>query len=413
MNNNIAQPVIEVLTSRPAVCSEAPIELDVLIRVTPPPAPKNLERPPLNLGLVLDRSGSMQGDKIESAKAAACYAVDQLLPSDRVSVTVYDSGVETIVPSTRAQNKAAILHCIKGVQVGSSTALHAGWMEGGLQVSQHLNPTHLNRVILLTDGLANVGETNADRIATDVHGLARRGVSTTTMGVGSDYNEDLLEAMARSGDGNYYFIESASQLPHIFAAELQGLAATAGHTVSLGIEPQGGVDVVDVLTELDRNNAGRLQLPNLVSGASLDIVLKVSVPLWSGNGAVCLFRLAWNAPQSKERQVLKTKLSLPSVSLGEWEEMSENTEVKDYVARLEVDRIRQQAIKEMSRGDFEAARGSVAQAQQYASAAMAPSPMQATESRELEILERQLAAGDSTTAVKEAKFQHYRKHRSR
>ncbi|MDQ2730909.1 MAG: VWA domain-containing protein [Armatimonadota bacterium] len=413
MNSLSPKPVIEILTSRSAVCNEAPIELDVLIRVTPPPAPQNLERPPLNLGLVLDRSGSMQGDKLEAAKAAASYAVEQLLPTDRVSVTVYDSDVQTIVPSTLAQNKSAILRSIRAVQVGSSTALHAGWVEGGLQVSQHLNPAHLNRVIVLTDGLANVGETNPDRIATDVHGLARRGVCTTTMGVGSDYNEDLLEAMARSGDGNYYFIESAGQLPHIFAAELQGLAATAGHTVSLGIEPQSGVEVVEVLTQLDRNKMGRLQLPNLVSGQPLEVILKISVPLWTGSGNLCLFRLAWSAAQEKERQVLRSTLVLPSVSLREWEEMPQNGEVKDYVARLEVDRIRQQAIEEMRRGDYAAAQGRVAAAQAYVVAAMPASPMRMTEVQELETLQRQLAEGESMVAEKEAKFQSYRKHRSR
>src|SRR4028119_931746 len=98
------------------------------------------------------------------------------------------------------------------------------------------------------------------------------------MAVGTDYNEDLLEAMAKSGDGNYYFIEGAAQLPAIFETEFQGLMATVGHTVSLGIEPQGGVEVADVLNELERNSYGRLLLSNLIAGNALQVVVRLSIP---------------------------------------------------------------------------------------------------------------------------------------
>jgi len=131
-----------------------------------------------------------------------------------------------------------------------------------MQVSQFLN-AELNRVILLSDGLANVGETNPDAIASDVHGLAKRGVSTSTMGLGDDYNEDLLEAMARSGDGNYYYIASAEQLPSILEQELQGLTATFGSAATLHLEPQGDVVVADVLNDLDVDASGQFKLPNL------------------------------------------------------------------------------------------------------------------------------------------------------
>src|SRR5262249_5766614 len=148
---------------------------------------------------------------------------------------------------------------------GNSTALHAGWKEGGKQVQQHLIAGGLNRVLLLSDGLANVGVTDPDAIATDANRQAREGVSTTTMGLGDDYNEDLLEAMALAGDGNYYYIESPQQLPDIFQTELKGLMATFGKTVSLGVEQQDGVTVADLLNDLDRLPNGRYKLPNLVA----------------------------------------------------------------------------------------------------------------------------------------------------
>ena len=99
-------PRIEIIPVRGAVRSDAPVTLDVLLRITPPSPEVQVQRPALNLGLVLDRSGSMGGqNKIGFAREAAIYAVQQLLPTDRVSVTVFDDKVETIVPSTLGENK--------------------------------------------------------------------------------------------------------------------------------------------------------------------------------------------------------------------------------------------------------------------------------------------------------------------
>ena len=198
--------------------------------------------------------------------------------------------------------------CYKESKPRNGTALHSGWQEGASQVRQHLLPAGLNRVLLLSDGQANVGETNPDAIATDVNRLTREGVSTTTMGVGDDYNEDLMETMARSGDGNYYYIESPQQLADIFQTELKGLMANFGNIVSLGIEPQDGVVLADVLNDLDRLPTGRLKLANLIAGIPLIIVVRLNVPPVSEEKELCHFRLAWNAPDQPGRQKMRVSL---------------------------------------------------------------------------------------------------------
>jgi len=401
---------IELLPLRPVVSSDRPSTLDLLVKIVPPAQTIALKRPALNLGFVIDRSGSMSGQKIEFARQAACYAVQQLQMSDRVSITVFDDQVETLVPSTPALEKSSITRKIASIQPGGSTALHAGWLQGGVQVSQYLNPEQINRVLLLSDGLANVGETNPDTIATDVHGLAKRGVSTSTMGIGNDYSEDLLEAIARSGDGNYYYIESPQQLPEIFQTELRGLMATVGHTVSLRIEPQAGVEVVDVFNDLDVNRQGDYQLPNLVVSNSIEVVIRLYVPAISQATDLCYFRLAWNDPNQEQQQVQRMTLHLPVVPFAELEEFPLNPEVQQQVARLMAARAKEEAVRSLDRGDFAAAGASLQAARAQMMAAPA-SPMMAMELNALAALDGDLASGDVQRTRKRATYQNYQARR--
>ncbi len=404
------QPRIDLIPLRPAVRSDAPCTLDVLVRITPPAAELNAPRPALNLGLVLDRSGSMAAqNKIGFAREAAVYAVQQLLPTDRVSVTIFDDHVQTIVPNTPAEDKGRIVDMLQGVQPGGSTDLHGGWKEGGEQVSRNLLAGGLNRVLLLSDGLANVGETNPDAIATGVNRLSREGVGTTTMGVGDDYNEDLLEAMARSGDGNYYYIESPQQLPDIFQTELKGLMAAFGNTVSLGIKPQGGVTVADVLNDLDRLPTGRLKLPNLVAGMPVIVVVRLNVPPTPQAGEVCRFRLAWNDPGHRERRETTAPLSLPVMGTT-WEALAPNVEVQERAALLLMARAKKQATLCLERGDREGAVRWLKEARQILASAP-DTPETRREAQALAQIEEHLASGAYDKFQKHAKYQaHQRRH---
>jgi Ca-activated chloride channel homolog len=404
---------IQLIPLRGAVCSERSTTLDVLVRITPPASDTTFERPLLNLGLVIDRSGSMGGQKIEYARQAASYAVEQLLPSDRISITIYDDRVETLVPSTLATNKSHLLHQIQRIHVGGSTALHAGWAQGGIQVSQYLNSEHLNRVILLSDGLANVGETNPDVIASDVNGLTKRGVSTTTMGIGDDYNEDLLEAMARSGDGNYYYIQSPEQLPSIFKQELLGLMATVGTNVTLGIEPQGEVEMLEVLNQLEVNQNGRFRLPNLVMGNPIDVVVRLKVPAMTQEIELCYFRLTWNNPEEPLEQKNRVSLRLPVVSAAQLEEFPFNSEVRQQAILMMTARAKKEAVRLVDGGDYDRASQVLQQTRQE----LLSNPdlsMSAPEAEALADLEAQLKDREYTKYRKMSTHQSYSRssHRS-
>ena len=120
-----------------------------------------------------------------------------------------------------------------------------------------LDKERVNRVVLLTDGEANIGETGIDPICTAVSQLVRQGVQTTTLGFGNGYNEDLLRAMAASGEGNHFFVEQNEQLGPFLELELGGLRATQGKSVRLSLCPAAGVRV-QWLGNIQQDEQGRV-----------------------------------------------------------------------------------------------------------------------------------------------------------
>jgi Ca-activated chloride channel family protein len=406
------RPTIELLPLRPAVRSDAATALDVLIRITPPGVEPDSARPALNLGLVIDRSGSMgAANKLSFAREAAAFAVQELGPTDRVSLTVFDDRVRTLAPSAPAADPARLLQLIAAVRPGGGTALHGGWAEGAKQVGDNLIPGGLNRVLLLSDGLANVGEARPDAIATDVHARRTGGVGTSALGLGNDYNEDLLEAMARSGDGNYYYVESPHQLASIFRTELHGLTATVGTDVLLAVEPGPGVALADVFNDLDRAGDGRLRLPNLVSGFPVLVALRLTVPPGAGEQRVCGVRLDWLAPGGA-RAAAAAGLVLPAAGGPAWESLAPDLEVQERATLLLVARYKKAATEALDRGDPQGARRRLAQARELLGTIPA-TPEVGNEIRAVAEIDAQIERGDHIGSAKRGKYEAYNRRNSK
>jgi len=196
----------------------------LLVEVAAPAAPPRdaaIPRPPVAVALVLDRSGSMGGEKIALVREAAKQAIERLLPTDRFAVVIYDDVVTCLAPTTlaTAAHKAHVMALIDTVEARASTNLSGGWFAGVDQL-RAADLAGIRRALLLTDGLANGGITDPERLSACAEQFRGQGIMTTTFGVGADFDEHLLVQLAKSGGGNFYFIEHAAQIPELLAGEV-------------------------------------------------------------------------------------------------------------------------------------------------------------------------------------------------
>jgi Ca-activated chloride channel family protein len=347
-------PKVEFFTSREKLKADQDQTVEVLIRISPPEPDSRAERTPLNLSLVMDRSGSMSGDKIARAREAAMYCVDQMLPSDRLSVVVFDDRIDVLFPSESVTNKQSMKNLISRIQSRGSTALHEAWVRGGLTITEQMLAGGINRVLLITDGLANVGLTNPDEIVSQAMELYKRGVSTSTIGIGDDFNEDLLLQMAEAAGGNAWHVVEPDDMQRIFQVELDGLVAQFAHTVSLSLIPADGVRIVDVLNDFELTDTGRYRLPNLLAGSPLELVVQLRVGAHAIGDTLRLLdlRLGFTPQGANSAEVLKCAHTVEFVDENSWEKLSANNDVIKSVQFLMNARARREAMVQIDRGDY-------------------------------------------------------------
>jgi Ca-activated chloride channel family protein len=210
--------------------------------------PVMAERVPLNVAIVLDKSGSMgAGYKMENAKRGAIEVVERLTADDIVALVVYDTGVRVVIPAQHVKNKNALIETISSIYAGGSTALYGGVTMGATQVCRNLSWRYVNRIILLSDGLANVGPQSTEDLAYLGQSLGDEGITVTTIGVGLDYNEDLMTALAARSGGNSYFASSGQELPRIFAEEIGEAMTVVARDIRIRVRCPEGVRPVGVI----------------------------------------------------------------------------------------------------------------------------------------------------------------------
>ncbi|MCA9520187.1 MAG: VWA domain-containing protein [Myxococcales bacterium] len=193
------------------------------------------DRAPLNITVVLDRSGSMSGEKIERAKRAAKMLVEMLDSRDIFSMVTYDSTIEVLVPPTRMNEKEHIRRAIDRITPRGLTALYGGVQRGIELVSRNRSAHYVNRILLLSDGLANVGPTSSSAITALGVRAGSRGIAITTIGIGAGYNEDLMSRLALASDGNHAYARNGADLERIFVAEIGDALSVSAQDVAVTI----------------------------------------------------------------------------------------------------------------------------------------------------------------------------------
>ncbi|MGB0084421.1 MAG: VWA domain-containing protein [Rhodomicrobiaceae bacterium] len=217
-------------------------------------------RIPANVVLVIDQSGSMEGERIDQAKEAALMAVERLGDQDVLGVVSYSDNATVLAPAARLRDTEEIRSAIRRLRAGGRTALYAGVSQGMRELRPFLDPYKVNRVILMSDGLANVGPSSPRELEALGREAGEMGISVTTIGLGLGYNEDLMTRLALASDGNHAFVESPDDLVDIFNKEFGDVLAAVGNDVEIIIECPDGFEPMRVLGREAEIRDGKVHL---------------------------------------------------------------------------------------------------------------------------------------------------------
>jgi len=262
------------------------------------------ERTPANIAIVLDKSGSMRGDKLHNAKKAARMAVDLLSENDILSIISYDTTVNVLVPATKVSDKRAIRRAIDRMGANGRTALFAGVSKGAAEIKKFLDKDRVNRVILLSDGQANVGPSSPTELGDLGASLSKDGITVTTIGLGTGYNEDLMANLAGYSDGNHAFVKNAADLAKIFKYEFGDVLSVVAQDVEIIIRCKNGIRPIRILGR-DGTILGqtvRTNMSQLYSEQEKFVLIEVEVPAGKADQEVSLADVSVNYQNMQSRK---------------------------------------------------------------------------------------------------------------
>jgi Ca-activated chloride channel family protein len=275
------------------------------------------DRTPVNVAFVIDRSGSMAGMRIAQAREAAIMAVKRLNADDIASVVIFDNQIETLVSAQKVTDHATFVDRILQVGTRGSTAIYGGVTQGASEVRTHKDNRRLNRVVLLSDGRANVGPSNAEAFESLGRSLLAEGISVSTIGLGLGYNEDLMLKLARASDGNHAFASDAAALIPIFNREFNDVLSSCAQMVSIDVEMKPGIRIVRALSR-DGKIEGQhatFRMNQVYQATEHYVLLEVEVDKTvaevdaDGNKELGRVRVAYTAPKDGAQRTLDSAIT--------------------------------------------------------------------------------------------------------
>ncbi|WP_426750772.1 vWA domain-containing protein [Myxococcus sp. Y35] len=238
------------------------------------------KRSPVNLALVIDRSGSMSGYKLAQAKQAARHLIGLLRDEDRLAIVHYGSDVKSLpsMPATPG-NRERMFQYVDGIWDEGGTNIGAGLSTGRYELSTAQQAFSVNRLILMSDGQPTEGLTSDEELTRMARELRASGITVSAIGVGTDFNEDLMQAFAEYGAGAYGFLEDAGQLATLFQKDLQQAGTTVARGVTMTVTLPSGTSLGEVLgyRATQTGNAVQVSLPDFSAGQLERVVMRLNV----------------------------------------------------------------------------------------------------------------------------------------
>lgn len=339
----------------------------VLLELDAKPAKKTVDRRPLNVALVIDRSCSMEDEKkMTYAKAAAKRLVDSLAPTDFVSIVEYDDTVTTLWPATPAESTRMMKRKIDRLSPRGGTNLTGGMMRGADQAEKNITADRINRVILLSDGLANEGVTDPNKIAKLVRARKKKGVQITTMGLGADYNEDLMQRVAETGGGRYYFIEHPTQIARIFEEEMSILATSLAKNFRVRFDGGDIVKKVEVFGYPSKTKGKQVfvEQEDFYAGETRSMLLRVELdPAKEGQRRLGTLLVEYLDLEAKRPRAIEKDIGLLVTADRTKVDSSRNDRVLAESTLIESDREQRESLKDYEAGNKARAKSRLARVQ--------------------------------------------------
>jgi Ca-activated chloride channel family protein len=291
--------------------ADAPGETFVLANVSAPTSTSGSANP-VNLAVVIDRSGSMKGKRIANAIDAARGMVRRLRDGDVVSVIAYDSVTETLVPSTTidASSRSRVESIISGITAKGETCISCG-IDAAMAALRSRSDM-VKRILLLSDGEPTAGVRDISGFRNIAESARSMNCPISSIGVDVDYNERLLSALALDSNGRHYFAENDSEVSRAFESELSSLVQTVARDAEVEMDFGPGVEVVKVFDRTYRRDGSRLVVPlgAFTTGEQKTVLVKVRVPRGAeGARPIANVKLAWNGSEGGRRENLLGSLA--------------------------------------------------------------------------------------------------------
>ena len=385
---------LNALLDLDVVAIEGEETVSVLVELTAPEAEAKTERRPSALQVVLDRSGSMAGERLEAAKRGLVTLVDRLSPADSFGLVVFDDQVHVAVPAGPLHDKAAVRALIESIPAGSMTNLSGGLMRG-VREARRVKGDGGATLVLLSDGHANVGVTDNAALEQVAASARTAGVTISTVGIGLGYDEQLMAAVASGGAGNTHFAEEADAAGVALAAEVDGLLEQVAQAAVLTVRPGDQVGSIGVFNDLpvaEIEGGFMVELGDFHSGETRKLLLRIEVPAMAtlGLAQVCSLELAWVEVATLATQTVTIPVNVNVVPGDEAAGRVANPVVSTELAFQEAQRAKKLATDALRAGRVDAASALYASAGD-ALAACPAAPEMADELREEAALMHELA----------------------